>query len=167
MAAKAISRRVKTLCSSRQYSLFDEAIAGNVDEIIAKPASAASLVCFEAPDPRNLSINGKPLEEHLQLAGLTTPLKLRPLLTTLSFTEFEASYRPGGRPPYAPRAMVGIILYGILQGLSSLRDLERLARADVGCWWLSGGIMPDHSVIGRFVRQHEALLTTDFCNYSA
>ncbi|HBZ30150.1 MAG TPA: IS1182 family transposase [Nitrosomonas nitrosa] len=162
MAAKAISRRVKTLCSSRQYSLFDEAIAGNVDEIIAKPASAASLVCFEAPDPRNLSINGKPLEEHLQLAGLTTPLKLRPLLTTLSFTEFEASYRPGGRPPYAPRAMVGIILYGILQGLSSLRDLERLARADVGCWWLSGGIMPDHSVIGRFVRQHEALLTTDF-----
>ena len=58
--------------------------------------------------------------------------------------------------------MVGIILYGILQGVSSLRDLERLARSDVGCWWLSGGIMPDHSVIGRFVRQHETLLTTDF-----
>ncbi|MCQ8103767.1 transposase [Methylomonas sp. SURF-2] len=58
---------------------------------------------------------------HLQIAGLTTPLKLRPLL--------------------------GIILYGILQGLSSLRDLERLARSDVACWWLSGSIMPDHSVI--------------------
>ena len=55
--------------------------------------------------------------------------------------DFEARYQPGERPPYAPRAMVGIILYGILQDLSSLRDLERLARADVGCWWLSGGIM--------------------------
>jgi transposase len=98
----------------------------------------------------------------LQQAGLTTPLKLRPLLQLVSFADFEAHYRPGGRPPYAPRAMVGIILYGILQGLSSLRDLERLARSDVGCWWLSGGIMPDHSVIGRFVRQHETLLTTDF-----
>ena len=134
MAAKAISRRVKIICSSRQYSLFDEAIAGNVDGIIAKLASVTSPVRFEVPDPRNLSINGKPLEEHLQLAGLTAPLKLRPLLLSLSLAEFEASYRSGGRPPYAPQAMMGIILYGILQGLSSLRDLEWLAHTDVGCW---------------------------------
>ena len=43
-----------------------------------------------------------------------------------------------------------------------MRDLERCARSDVGCWWLSGGIMPDHSVLGRFVRQHEDLLTAEF-----
>lgn len=133
-----------------------------VPDPIAPSTSSKSGLRFEAPDPRRLSINGKPLREHLQQAGLTTPLKLQPLLQSLSFADFEAGYRPGGRPPYAPRAMVGIILYGILQGLSSLRDLERLARSDVGCWWLSGGIMPDHSVIGRFVRQHETLLTSDF-----
>jgi transposase len=160
--AESISRPVKTLCSSRQYSLFDEVVIEEVPEPIAPSASGKPFIRFEAPDPRGLSINGKPLGEHLQQAGLTTPLKLRPLLQSLSFWDFEARYQPGGRPPYAPRAMVGIILYGILQGLSSLRDLERLARSDVGCWWLSGGIMPDHSVIGRFVRQHETLLTTEF-----
>jgi transposase len=87
---------------------------------------------------------------------------MRTLLAQLSFAEFENAYQPGGRPPYAPRAMLGVILYGIVQGLSSLRDLERMARSDLGCWWLSGGIMPDHSVIGRFVLQHEALLTASF-----
>jgi transposase len=162
VTAESISRPVKTLCSSRQYSLFDEVVIEAAPEPIVPSASGKTGIRFEAPDPRGLSINGKPLCEHLQQAGLTAPLKLRPLLQSLSFADFEAHYRPGGRPPYAPRAMIGIILYGILQGLSSLRDLERLARADVGCWWLSGGIMPDHSVIGRFVRQHETLLTTDF-----
>ena len=58
--------------------------------------------------------------------------------------------------------MMGLILYGIMRGQSSLRDLERLACVDVGCWWLTGGIMPDHSVIGRFIQKHETLLTDDF-----
>lgn len=162
MPAELTTRPVKTLCSNRQYSLFDEIVTADILLPIAEPLSSKPVVRFEAPDPQELSINGKPLREHLQQAGLTVPLKLRPLLQSLSFADFEARYRSGGRPPYAPRAMVGIILYGILQGLSSLRELERLARADVGCWWLSGGIMPDHSVIGRFVRQHETLLTTNF-----
>ena len=162
MTAQSCNRSVKTLNSNRQYSLFDEIEAEQLSERIARTITNESPIRFEAPDPHHLSINGKPLREHLEYSGLTTPLKLRHLLQSLSFAEFETRYRPGGRPPYAPSAMVGIILYGILQGISSLRDLERLARADVGCWWLSGGIMPDHSVIGRFVRQHEESLTADF-----
>ncbi|WP_419591559.1 transposase, partial [Thiolapillus sp.] len=39
--------------------------------------------------------------------------------------------------PYAPRAMMGLILYGIMQGVSSLRQLERLARTDLGCMWIT------------------------------
>lgn len=162
MMAKPNNRSVKTLYSAKQYSLFDECEVEQLPEFIAQSISSEPVARFEAPDPRGLSINGKPLREHLEQAGLTIPLKLRPFLQSLSFAEFEARYRPGGRPPYAPRAMVSIILYGLLQGISSLRDLERLARADVGCWWLSGGIMPDHSVIGRFVHQHAESLTTEF-----
>ncbi|WP_419639542.1 transposase, partial [Thiolapillus sp.] len=75
---------------------------------------------------------------------------------------FEQSYRPGGRSPYAPRAMMGLILYGIMQGVSSLRQLERLARTDLGCMWISGGILPDHSVIGRFIQRHEVRLSGEF-----
>lgn len=148
------------LDTSNQLSLFDEE---NVEVLpAANNTPVKDVVKFQAPDPRDILINRIRLEDHLKAVGLTTPLKMRALLESLSFAEFEHHYRPGGRPPYAPRAMLGLILYGLVQGISSLRDLERMARSDLGCWWLSGGIMPDHSVIGRFVQQHEALLTENF-----
>ncbi len=58
--------------------------------------------------------------------------------------------------------MVGLILYGVMQGVHSLRELERMARLDLGCMWVTGGIAPDHANIGRFIVQHEASLTRDF-----
>jgi transposase len=58
--------------------------------------------------------------------------------------------------------MVGLILYGLMKGVSSLRDLERIARVDLGCPWVSGGILPDHSIIGRFIQRHEAYLSKEF-----
>ena len=99
MATAPNRRLVKTLCSAKQYSLFEECAVEPPGEPITQSISAEPLVRFEAPDPSGLSINGKPLHEHLEQAGLSIPLKLRPLLQSLSFAEFEAGYRPGGRPP--------------------------------------------------------------------
>ncbi|MDE2253882.1 MAG: transposase [Betaproteobacteria bacterium] len=67
-----------------------------------------------------------------------------------------------GRAPYAPRLMIGLILYGVMQGVHSLRELERLARLDLGCMWVTGGIAPDHANIGRFIVMHEDSLTQGF-----
>ncbi len=67
-----------------------------------------------------------------------------------------------GRAPYAPRAMLGLILYGIMHGVSSLRALERLARVDLGCMWVTGGITPDHANIRRFICLHEQTLVHGF-----
>src|ERR1700687_6421367 len=58
--------------------------------------------------------------------------------------------------------MMGLILYGVMQGVHSLRELERLARLDLGCMWMTGGIAPDHANIGRFIVLHEASLTQEF-----
>jgi hypothetical protein len=44
------------------------------------------------------------------------------------WTEFEGAYAATGRPPFSPRQMTGLILYGVMQGVHSLRELERLAR---------------------------------------
>ena len=49
---------------------------------------------------------------------------------------------------------MGLILYGIMQGITSLRTLERLARVDLGCMWVTGGIFPGHAIIGRFINMH-------------
>jgi hypothetical protein len=49
-----------------------------------------------------------------------------------------------------------------MRGITSLRDLEQFARVDLGCMWVSGGILPDHSIIGRFIQRHAEYLTEDF-----
>jgi hypothetical protein len=43
-----------------------------------------------------------------------------------------------------------------------LRELEGLARRDVGAWWLCGGHQPDHSTIGKFIVLHSEVLTDEF-----
>jgi hypothetical protein len=57
---------------------------------------------------------------------------------------------------------VGLILYGLLRGQSSLRQLEGLAARDLGAWWLCGGLRPDHSTLGHFVDAHAERLSDDF-----
>ena len=58
--------------------------------------------------------------------------------------------------------MMGLILYGIMQGVISLRNLEKQARLDLGCMWVSGGIYPDHANIGHFINKLQASLTGEF-----
>ena len=49
-----------------------------------------------------------------------------------------------------------------MEGKSSLRQLETMARTDVRSWWFTGGITPDHSVIGRFLNDHAQRLSEEF-----
>ena len=44
----------------------------------------------------------------------------------------------------------------------SLRELERLARTDLGAMWLSAGHQPDHSKVGKFINLHRELLAEEF-----
>lgn len=116
---------------------------------------------FVAPDPHELFLSNQRVDAYLKQAGLTAPLKVAELLDGYDWSEFERRYADHGRPPYAPRAMVGLILYGTMQGISSLRGLEKFARADLGCLWISGGIFPDHASIGKFILVHHASFKGD------
>jgi hypothetical protein len=121
---------------------------------------------FNAPAPTNITIGNTLLEEHLTLAKQKLPLVIAQVLDNQSWIVFEQRYSNQGRPPYAPRNMLGLILYGFMQGVSSLRGLERLARLDLGCMWVTGGIAPDHANIGRFIHMHSKSLTEFFLNQS-
>lgn len=159
MPKQQIKRPVMALDTSNQLGLF--ALEGG-SGITDKPQNRTQGVQFKDPDPRSILLNGVRLDEHLRRSGEKSALKVRQLLQKQSWLEFEAAYRPGGRHPYAPRAMVGLILYGIMRGITSLRDLEQFARVDLGCMWVSGGILPDHSIIGRFIQRHAGYLSEDF-----
>tara|TARA_R110000796_G_scaffold200418_2_gene316437 strand:- start:3650 stop:4273 length:624 start_codon:yes stop_codon:yes gene_type:complete len=56
----------------------------------------------------------------------------------------------------------GVDSLRVMQGVSSLRALERLARVDLGAMWVTGGIAPDHADIGRFICLHEQALSQTF-----
>jgi len=128
-------------------------------DVVSEPGArlrhgVASSRVFIAPKRHELFIGNTRFDEHLEQAGLSEPLKVAALLQSYDWSEFEARYASSGRAPYAPEAMVGVILYGTMQGISSLRTLEKFARTDLGCLWVSGGICPDHTSIGRFIVQH-------------
>jgi transposase len=121
-----------------------------------------SATVFHEANPRKIFLGATRLDRYLKEAGLRTPLIVRDTLEAQSWTAFEARYKSGGRPPHSPMSMVGLILYGNMHGVDSLRELEALARKDLGCMWVSGGITPDHSVIGRFIIDHGEMLENDF-----
>lgn len=117
---------------------------------------------FRQGDAKAIFLGMTPLKDHLRQAGLVAPFVVADLLDAQDWAPFEERYASTGRAPYAPRAMLGLILYGIMQGISSLRALERLARVDLGCMWVTGGIAPDHANIGRFICLHEQIMAQGF-----
>jgi len=156
---KKIKRPVIHVESSCQVEMF-------VPENDVKQATAAppgkDAVRFKDSDPRDIYLGSLCIETHLSKAGIVAPSLIRQLLSELDWSDFKCKYQAGGRPPYHPRLMMGMILYGIAKGVSSLRGLEELARTDLGCMWIGGGICPDHSIFGRFINKHRVQITGDF-----
>ncbi len=114
---------------------------------------------FVDPDPTEITIGTKRLGAYLQEAGLFAALAVRSVVREQKWTEFEAAYRLTGRRPYHPAVLWGLVLFGIMSGKSSLRELEELAKRDVGAMWVTGGVCPDHTTIGRFLQMHAERLT--------
>ncbi|WP_444547789.1 transposase [Stigmatella ashevillensis] len=88
-------------------------------------------------------------EEHLAYFILDTvkELELKPLLE-----KYERELR--GYPPYHPRMLVGLLLYGYCVGVASSRRLEKRAYEDVAFRIIAAGQHPDHTAIAEFRRRH-------------
>ncbi len=80
------------------------------------------------------------------LSDLVDGLDLRPFLA--------AHDEPRGMPPYHPRLMLKVLLYGYATGVRSSRKLEARLAADVGFMYLAGQARPDHKTISSFRRRH-------------
>lgn len=152
-----IKRRILEAATPPQLGMFGTGTQGE----LPTPARAKA-ISFVAPDPREIFLGARRLDAYLKQAGQVEAFQLRTLLSGLDYSEFLTRYRGVGRPPYAPWLMLGIVLYGVMKGVSTLSKLEDLARVDLGCMWVSGGIMPDHSVIGDFLVLHRETLTDSF-----
>jgi len=72
----------------------------------------------------------------------------------LDWRGFEAAYADTGRPPYPPKVMCKLLIYGYSKGIRSSRLLEEVVTHDQRYIWLTGGLKPDHTTIARFRKQH-------------
>jgi transposase len=59
-----------------------------------------------------------------------------------------------GRPGYDPRVLLGIFIWGHLNGVRSSRRLERECGRCVELMWLSGQLQPDFKTLCRFRQEN-------------
>lgn len=77
----------------------------------------------------------------------------------LDLSRIHAAYTEGrGAPPYDPRLMVRILLYGYTTGVRSSRKLEVACTDVVAFRWLAAGTAPDYRSIARFRKRHLSAL---------
>ena len=83
--------------------------------------------------------------------------------TQLDLTKFYASYaKSKGQPPYDPRLMIRVLLYGYCVGVRSSRELERVCVDVVAFRWLAAQQAPDFRSIARFRKRHLSSLGNVF-----
>jgi transposase len=73
----------------------------------------------------------------------------------LDLSAIHASYiEMRGHPPYDPRLMVRLLIYGYTTGVRSSRAIERRCVDDVAFRFLAADQAPDYRSIARFRRRH-------------
>jgi transposase len=72
-----------------------------------------------------------------------------------SFSQWQADYvLVEGKPPYHPRYLTGLYLYGMMNQIRSSRQLESACYNRLDVIWLMENQHPDHSTMASFVSKH-------------
>lgn len=81
---------------------------------------------------------------------------VREILDTIDLSPITNVYEDEerGYPPYHPKVLTGILLYGYSRGITSSRKLENHCKEDVAFRVLAANNMPDHRTISDFRKRH-------------
>ena len=87
----------------------------------------------------------------------------RVVLEDLDLSAIYATYtETKGQPPYDPRLMTALLLYGYCRGVYTSRKLELACEERLDFRALVGNEHPDHSTISKFRKDHQEHLTALF-----
>src|SRR5215203_1264399 len=67
-----------------------------------------------------------------------------------------------GRPPYHPKDLLKLYVYGYLNSIRSSRALEKECKRNIELMWLLQGLVPDHNTISNFRRDNEKAIRKVF-----
>ena len=99
------------------------------------------------------------LDEYIEEANVVRAVAA--FVEYLNFKELEfvrAQPAETGRPGYDPRMMLGVFIWGHLNGTRSSRRLERECRRNVELMWLTGKLFPDFKTIANFRKENGAAI---------
>ncbi len=136
--------------------LFEAGEAGVFAQAPQRPA--AEQKTFRPYDPSQVLLMAPVLSEWVpegDLAHFVFDL----VEDTLDLSQVYVSYEDErGYPPYDPRLMLKLLIYGYAHGVCSSRKLEQATYRDVAVRMLCAGQHPDYRSIARFRARHlEAL----------
>jgi len=75
------------------------------------------------------------------------------VMNELDYSAFEARYRGGGRPAYAPDLLCRLWVYAFSVGVRSARELSRRLGTDLGLMWMAREEQIDHETLSDFRRK--------------
>lgn len=89
---------------------------------------------------------------------------IQDVVATLDLSGIYRAYdgSQGGQPPYDPRMMTGLLLYGYCIGIPSSRKLEEATYRSLAFRILTADQHPDHDTIAEFRKRHLAALSKLF-----
>ncbi len=123
-------------------------------EVTEAEGGVGAAKVFRAYDPDQILLLPPDLASWLpagHLARLVSDL----VENVLDLSPIYASYKESrGAPPYHPKLLLKLLLYGYATGTFSSRRLERAAQELVPCRYLSADQQPDHWTISEFRRRH-------------
>ena len=71
-----------------------------------------------------------------------------------------------GRPPYDPKSLLKLYIYGNEKGIKSSRKLADSCRTNVEVMWMIGGVRPDHRTIADFRKNNITSLKKIFYEFN-
>jgi transposase len=83
-------------------------------------------------------------------------------LDTTKMSFCHADVKETGRPPYDPKDLLRLYLYGYLNRIRSSRLLERETQRNLEVFWLLRRLHPDHKTISDFRRNNASALREVF-----
>ena len=137
--------------------LFEVVDGGVSAETCERPAGEEKV--FRRYDPDQVLLMSPVLSEWVPEGDLAHFVSDLVETGALDLSAVYASYEgERGFPPYDPRLMVKLLVYGYANGVCSSRKLERATHRDVAVRMLCAGQHPDYRSIARFRARHlEAL----------
>jgi transposase/IS5 family transposase len=121
---------------------------------------------FRPYDQDSLLLMPPSLHDWVDPDGL--PAFVSDLVEELDLGPFLAVHdEPRGMPPYHPRLMLKVLLYGYATGVTSSRRIEERLAGDVAFMYLAGQERPDHKTIAEFRRRHLAAFRALFLDVLA